>query len=137
MKTWKDLLVTRTQGSDSERAACQSYPLPALMTEHPEWLEDVEPGEAGDIFQWLEFCIHVAGEASDSDTPREEIDWTGFWHAYVDATCAYEAEQIAKEHPLCVGCGQSVYDNRPFFEVGNDELLCGKCHAESRPLAAV
>lgn len=69
--SWKNLMVTDAEGDDWGT-------LGDMVRSAPANLDGAQIGEDGGIDSWPGFFLSAEGETADWDTPRAEVDWTGF-----------------------------------------------------------
>jgi hypothetical protein len=70
---WQDLIVTN-EGDEMG-------PLGQMLEIEPANLDGAKLGDDGSIREWMQYYIAAPGEQPDWDTPRGEVDWTGFAEA--------------------------------------------------------
>ena len=75
---WQDLRVWN--GGDG------MGPLGEMVRDAPANLDHATISETGEITEWMQYYIAAPGEEPDWDTPRGEVDWTGFYEAVAIAT---------------------------------------------------
>lgn len=78
MLTWRDLSVVDSDGD-------YYGPLGELVELAPANLDNAILDDDGSIGSWDGFFISAPNEDPDWDTPREEVDWTGFEEALATA----------------------------------------------------
>jgi hypothetical protein len=71
---WKNLIVTDSDG-------CEYGPLGEMLNIAPANL-DTATIEDGAISAWSGFFLSAPDEDPDYDTPRCEVDWSGFQEAF-------------------------------------------------------
>lgn len=73
---WKDLIVTDLDG--------YQYRLDRLIEFHDFSLTKIELKD-GKISSWSQYLISAPEETPNWDTPKVEVDWTGFKEALKEA----------------------------------------------------
>jgi len=71
---WRDLVVFDTEGSIGET-------LGSMVRGCPANLDNAVLNEDGSIAEWAQFLVAAEGEEPDYDTPRCDVDWSGFAEA--------------------------------------------------------
>lgn len=71
MLNWKQLIVTDNEGGTAGT-------LEEIVTLCPANLDSAEIETDGSLGAWPDYLLSAPGEEPEWDTPREDVDWTGF-----------------------------------------------------------